>query len=620
MAGYQKGQSTGFVNENETLDPPINANVTNDTENRAVQTAIDTIQKNYDVKVIRDNRNLQIQRLFEAGFQVQDPTGTRKITAKMLQQAFWRTASRMKFLDFEVFGSGRDQTESGLTQTDYDDLVTAGISTTLENGGLVRGCRDKDGLFQKLLMYGDGFLQIGASPVENTLSPIQFSPVSNSNVYFDSYCTSMRGSDMGKRCKKMALVYSMSWGTAIKLYPELEKRGGAGQIPRDITLYKELERNYLQTYKLYDLVEICHFFDLDAMNYTIFAGSQCTVLEEYNGEEYPFQMKKPGHKKGEPYIPVIHFLCQPSTDGFYNHGIGDLLYDLAILTSRLLNMASGHVEENTYPVTIMNVPQGQAALFFNKLELAGQMRAVGKKPVVAMEYDPSAPASGAVTSQSLLTQNLIQEWQIVFNALDQQVARLGINLDDIDRGPNITASQVLAEEESSNSFVKQIMEYNASESEFLVYVAMDMLKQFVKKGNETPVNFSAKIDLPGGGQLPMRDITLGAIAEELRDHNYYVKINARTGAIPSNIMADAQLEKMFAVTPPGSPAYAKLQEARARLHDQKLTAADFMPPQIPQEAPPGAPPQEGGPVPAAPSATDRLSINPHSQKQVAAIA
>ncbi len=66
------------------------------------------------------------------------------------------------------------------------------------------------------------------------------------------------------------------------------------------------------------------------MNYTIFAGSACTVLEEYNGKDYPFILTKPNKKEGEAYIPVIHYYCMPSSEGFYNHGIGDALYTTLI--------------------------------------------------------------------------------------------------------------------------------------------------------------------------------------------------------------------------------------------------------------------------------------------------
>lgn len=598
-----------YINSDNLLDPEINQNVISGSENKAVQTAINVIQKNNDVKIQRDNKNFLIQKMFEEGFEVADPKGTRLISSQMIQQAFWRTANRMKPLDFEIFGTNRDK--------DKKKIVTQCVSTIMENGGHTNALRDKDGLFQKLLLYGDGFMYVGTSE-DNDLSPICFSPISNSNVYLDSYGVSMRGSDKGSRVRKMIVIFSMSWATFCKMYPKGAKIAGVGSIPRDIGLLKELQRNYYQTFKLDDLIEVAHYYDIENMNYTIFAGSACTVLEEYEKKDYPFFLSKPNKKEGEAYIPVIHYLCMPSSEGFYNHGIGDALYKLARLTQQLMNMATGHINDNTYPITLVNVPTGEASKFFNKLELANQMRAAGKKPVVAMEYDQGNPNSGRVESQSLLTQNLLSEWQIVYDRLDKEVSRLGINLDDIERGDNITASQVLAEEESSNAFVKQIMEYNATEAEFTVNLTLDFIKKFIKKNNDTPINLTTPIQLEDGTVLEVGDLTMGAVADELNQNNYFTKINARTGAIPSNIMQQTEIQRVLGGLVPGSQAWAKTYVEFAKLNNRDIKIEDLMPqapPQQPAPPPGGGQPDQGaseGDAGAPPSETDKLAIDPRA--------
>ncbi len=596
-----------YVNSSETLDPKINQNVRSDSENKAVLTAIDTMQKFNDVKIMRDNKNLLIQRMFEEGFEVSAPVGNRKISTQMLQQAFWRTANRMKPLDFEIFGSGVDR--------DKRKIVTECVSTIMKNGGYITGLRDKDGLYQKLLMYGDGFMYVGASK-DNDLSPIQFSPISNSNVYIDPYAVTMRSSDKGSRCRKMVVIFSMSWATFCKEYPEAKKYCGAGQIPRDIGLLKELQRNYYQTFKLDDIVEVGHYYDIENMNYTCFVGSACTVIKELKGDDYPFMMTKPNKKKGEAYIPILHNYCMPSLEGFFNHGIGDALYKLALITKQLLNMATRHIENNTYPIQFLNVPQGEAGKFFMKWELANQMAAAGKNPVVAMEYDPANPNGGKVESQSLLTQNLIQEWQIVYDRLDKEVARMGINLDDIDRGPDVTALQVHAEEESSNAFVKQIGEYNASEQEFAVLLTMDFIKKFVKKNDDTPINSTTTIKMQTGESVDLSNFTMGQVSEELKTNNYFVQMNARTGAVPSNLMEKTEIQSILAGLQPGTKAWASEFSAFARLNNRNISEEDLMPPAPPGGAPDGGSPQ-GATQPPVPSETDRLAASSKSKPEMA---
>ena len=60
--------------------------------------------------------------------------------------------------------------------------------------------------------------------------------------------------------------------------------------------------------------------------------------------------------------------------------------------------------------------------------MANKSRANGLKPVVAHEF--SSAGGGGVQAQSLLTQNLFNEWQAIWQALYKEISRLGINLDD----------------------------------------------------------------------------------------------------------------------------------------------------------------------------------------------
>ena len=583
------------IYQSNTLDQEVNQNVTAGTDNKAVRSALNVIYKNNDVKIKRDNMNLLIQELFEEGFDVSEPSGPKKITSAMLQQAIWRTMNRTKPLDFSIHGTGRDQ--------NMNMIVTDAVQTVMDKGGYVTSLRGKAGIFQKMYLYGDAFLMIGTDPDGDNEYPIQFTTVSNSNIYFDSYATGIRAGADGSRCTELVSIFSMSWGEFCEKYPNMEKKAGAGRIPRDTGLLKETERNYLQTFKLTDMVEVAHYYNLNTRTYTCFAGSACTVIEEFKNKEYPFVLN------GEPYIPVCQFICQPSSNSIYNHGIGEMLYRLAVVSRRLFNMSLGHVEDNTYPITLVNVPQGEAGKFFNKLQLAHEMRDKGKKGMVAMEYDPMQPGSSRVTSEALLTNSLMNEWQILFDRLDKEINRLGINLDDMDR-TNVTATQIIAEEENANAFVKQTQEYNASEYKFVAEVTLDFIQKFCKK-SKTKLNLSTEIEMEGQ-KVKMDEVTLGMVADELNKYDYYVRVNARTGALPTNVMEQAQVSRVLSSLPPGSPGFNKMLIQFARLNGQQINPEDIAPPM--QGGPSSQGPSGDVPNQAPMSETDRMVIGPGASR------
>ena len=582
------------------LDPEINENVRNDSDNKAIQNALDLVQRNFNTKNRRDSWNRSIQNLFEQGFEIREPTGPRKISSKKLFQALWRMASRMKPLDFAIHGNGRPREE--------EKVVTSGVSTVMTDGRYVSSLRDKGGAFYNLLMYGDGYISVGANPEDGP--PIVFNPISNTNIYVDEFAIGIRDKGWGRNATKMMAVFSYSWAEFVAMFPEMKKVAGLGKIPRELDSQRELEREKrFGRFELEDIVEVAYAYDINARNYCVFAGSETTKILELKGDDYPFVMN------GEPYIPILHYLCFPSSEGFYNYGIGNMLYDLAIISRRMLNMEIGHIEDNTYPIELVNVPQGEAGKFFNKLALADEMRGAGKKGFVAMEYDPTNPNANTVQSQTLLTQNLFNEWQAVFDRLDNEIKRMGIPLDEIDRGPGVTATQILAEEENANAFIKQIMEYNASESKFAVDLTINFIDEFVNKNDKTPLRMSTTLDFPEG-EVRADGLTLGMVADELRKHDYWTRVNARTGAIPSNILRSAQITRGLSLAAPGSKAQIKLISEFASIHDLDLSGEDFLPqvetPVISQERlEQAAEPEAAG--------TERLTFSPQREEQVPAL-
>jgi hypothetical protein len=527
----------------------------------------------------RDAKNELIRNLFAEGFEAHDPSGTMKIGSKVIQQAMWRVMSKVKFLDCQVNGTGKDE--------DVERLVTEGIMTVADRGGLSSCFRDKGGVFLNLGFYGDGFLFFGKG--ENDENPVSFRVLRNEDVYYDPFAMGVRGV---RPANKMAVIYQFDKDEAYELWPELKDNNIWGKIAgsaegQDSEDVKAQE----------DIVEVCWAWNRAQKKYVIFAGVQAFPIDRFEGEEYPFI------KNGKAFIPVFQFICQPSAEGFTNYGIGDMVYDLALITRKLLNMEVTHIEENVLPVTLLNAPQAKIDELVEKMAMANEARAKGMKPFVAMEFDARGGA-GSVGAQALITQNLFNEWSAIWDRLYRELSRLGINLDDIERGSGITKGQVIAEEQAGNAFVLQMQEYNASETKELVECVIDAIKEFVSVKNKTPLNLLTRLTLPTGKAMKMeKTITMGMLSKELKDSNYFVAADARSGAIPSDLTKMIYEERQLAITPPNSPEYNELYRRMAmrRGLDMQLKSQNG-----PAAPPQGAAPQSG----VAPQGAPPLSVMP----------
>lgn len=583
---------------------------TETSSNDSVNRAQEVINDGFSVRNENNGRIRAIQKLFEEAFIIAEPKGPRKLNAQRIYQALWRTVGRSKMLDFMIHGTTKD---GDPIDPNMERLVTDGVSTTMSNGGFNSAFRDKQGLAFNMYLYGDGFLHVGPSADDNKEQPIEFRVLSNDNIYVDNFATGVRATASGSSATKMIVIFSYSKDEFDSIWPGNDEIVGTVQRNRDEKeLIKDINQDLGRERKR---VEVAYSYDLteeaDGPVYVVFAGNQMKVLVEEKGEDYPFV------KDDEPYIPISQFMCMPSSEGFYNEGIGSMIYKLAIIQRELLNMEVNHIQDNTYPIVHTNIPKGQVSSYYNKLKAAHEMVASGRKGFVAMEYDPNNPGSDRVTSEALLTNNLFNEWQAIFDRLDQELRRLGINIDEVESGGDKTATEILALEESSNAFVKQVMEFNASETQFLVELTMDMITEFIPKSNKTPLNLRTKLRLPSGKEVQTPQVTLGNVSEEIKKNHYFVDVNSRSGSIPSNTLKRAQINSILPFAQPGSPAWTRAVGNLSELSGFEATGEEFL--IQAQETEPAAAAGESEVAAAPASETDRLTINPRVAEQAAVI-
>jgi len=556
----------------KSLDTPLNQDIQDGLDNKAVQGYLEMISTNNSTKETQIAEDEAIRALLKSNFDIADPVGTRKLNSQRLYQALWRTHAKMKPHDFMINGTGKEMYE--------EKIVTAGLGTVMDRGGYDSALRDKNGIFHNLLLVGDAMLQIGANTNKKSLAPLLYTPVSRTNVYMDSFATGLRNRGRAGSAYRACAVFSYSWNQATTMYPELAKKGGTGKIPRYESRWKNDFRSEEQQLGLEDEVEIAYGYDINKNNFTVFAGQACTVLEEFNGDDYPYI------KAGDPYIPLLQWICIPSQDGAYNYGIGHLLYKLAIISSRLLNMELAHAEDNTYPITFINTPQGEAADFFQKLAMADKMRASGKKPFVAMEYDVNDPNANKAQAQSLLTQNLTNEWQLIYNTLIDEIQMLGINLKELIGGGKPTATELLLDEKNSDAWLEGVSEVNASTAQECVEITMDAITQFVPKKSKKPLNLTNTVMFKDK-KIRADNVTLGMVSTELKDGNYFVEIDSKSGKIPSETMFKAKMMSVFPYLQPGSKAQADAVKAFVGANDMDFSFEAMQAP--PEQAPQGGP-------------------------------
>jgi len=554
---------------------------------KSVSDSLYMISRGYQYKSERDEKNDNIRSLFKEGFQVSDPTGTRKIGSKVLQQVIWRSRSKFKFLDFQIHGVNKE----GIPKTQgTEKLLSDGVRTVADKGRLMSCFRDKGGMVDNLSFYGDAFLEVGKD--ENSSTPIEFKLLRNESVYVDDYAYGIRGT---RPAYKLTTIYQYDKSEAYKLFPELEEAGIFGRVPGSY------QTNSTQETDQEDILEIAKAYNIVDQKMALYAGSQAYRIKLWDGEEYPFMKMK------EPYIPVSQFMCQPSVDQFYNYGIADMVYDLAVMQRRLFNAQTNHTFDSTDPLAFLSGPEGSMDDLMEKMAYAYKMRAQGKKPVVPMEYGAGGAGASQIGVQSLLTNSLANEWQMMWETFAREIARLGVNIDDLARGANVTASQVIAEEESSNAFVKQIMENNASETQELIEIIMDSVTQFVPNSSKELLQLTTRIPKADGSfaELP-RGLTMGGLSEELKNGENWCYVNSRTGTIPSDLMKITQIQRQLGATAPGSPEYQELYRQMAYYNDVDLAGSGS------GQGGPDAPQQGGGEIPEGVVAadTERIQVNP----------
>lgn len=468
---------------------------------------------------------MKIQKAYTEQFSLEQKGPKRALNGFLLFQALWKIVSKMKLLDFSIKSSSADA-ESVKT-------VENGVDYVLKNSGFIESFTEKAGVFFRGLLFGDGFVRIGAGSCER---PVRFESCSLNDLWLDPLACKLRSVGGSVDADEICFSFLYSLDEFKKLYPEA-KEVLIGRVPvadRDT----DEEKN---------LIEVLHYYCKSAEKYLVLAGANAITLQEIIGNDYPFR-----DKNQQVYLPLLQFICFPSLRGVYNSGLGNLLYSLHIETRKLMNMAISAISNRVDPLYTITMKKSKIAEFRNWVYKALEAKSRGEMGIVPVEIDESGQAEyGQV--RSIIGAELTSEFERLFDKYDQIVKRIGINLDEIATVQNDTARHAILREENANSFVRQIMEQNAEEFRFAIECILTSIRDFV----------------------PHDDEKLGKVSELLNKYDFIVEVDSRSGAYPGHTVELARIDEMIKVLPTKSEAYKKALLSRAKLLGVDISAEDL---------------------------------------------
>lgn len=535
-----------------------------------VQSALALIAECNTTKTTQDQYNQIINNvLVESGRPI-EPTSPRWIAAKRLTQGIRKTSARIKPLSWTLQGD----------ETDEEDeiMITNALKEVLHRGNYDGSFTGKGGIIDKMLPYGDGYRLIYQN-VESKF-PVGFKVVDNNNIYISTKATSFRNGN--KNVDRICIIFT---GSARQFFAEFPKEKGrvtVGEIPRDFK-YKDLDQTWQQRYATQggvtqgtpddleneEAMEWGYYFDCSKKEYVCFAGSDCTVLEKKVGDEYDWTFTDYEGRE-VAYIPVTNYMCMPSYQGIYNIGLGGYLYDYTIVFRRTFNQMVSHVDQNAFPHTIINVPDGQEGQLFNLIENANIARMSGQNAYIPFTFTPGQQG-GIANAQPILNGGDMGAAQQLMAIIDDEFRKCGVYLDEpID--PSVTATQIQFNASNALVLPKEIMKYNAPEVEFEVLVAIDMIKKYVKDGDETPLMLNAKVKLPDGEMAvpAQKKFTLGWLKAMLKKFNFRVVVDPESGANVNDVARMAMYQSILPQLPPDSEAAQAISKDLAFLTGVEL--------------------------------------------------
>ena len=488
--------------------------------------------------------------------------------------------------------------------------------TVADKGGLTDALKGKRGAIKGVANLGDAMIHISVN--KEAKYPIEFKTVPIDRVYVDPNADVLRGKSGIQSADEVLIVYKFGYDqflTDFSHFPNAIK-AAVGNLPNTDHLVSLHE--YSETESPKKNIEVGFYYRLSKKVYSIFAGSSATPLLEVQGEEYPFM------KDGKPYVPLIPFRGWAKMKGYYSYGLGHLLIKEARQRRRAENWGEWGMMRNIKGLGIVRLPPGMSkAKFMSRYRLANEALKKGRDGMILVESNGINDSGMRI--DKFATDPVTEEMERFRTSSDLRIKRIGIPLDEVDRPASESATQTLSEEQRADIFAQEFMRQNADSFQWMWELVIELMREFIPDDDDTPVDMS--VEVPFGMEMAkaigkeqgytdeeIRElaskkvkpkITMGAVANALRNKHWFVEVDELSGVIKSNVREITEIKEAMAITQPGSPEFMALSQKLLRLYGQDLKLEKNLPPA--QPVPPEAEGSLPGQKPSLPTGSSALN-------------
>ena len=529
-----------------------------------IQSDANTLLAKRLLRVIEDNmssyqehaqRLRAIKELDRATFIVDTPKGTRRLPSGLIRQITEKIVSKMQ-RPASTYSASSDVPDE--IKDDVAKIVRDAAKTCQEEGGYRECLKVKPSAYRDMIMFANAAVRIGIDI--DSPYPIRYDNIELDKIWVDKNARVMRSKRGTRQVTRIVIIETFDYEEARMKNPGISF--GKGRIPRSSDTTSDLNDTPEETYNDNE-VEFAHMFDIggDKPVHVVYAGAKMKLIKKLEGvpadedsiedtaKKYPYFWKK----TGEAFIPIDFLRCFESVEGFWDYGVGDAFYKYAIVRRQLLNKAINQSLQAMSDISVMDMKKGKAQTMISRYKDAQRMVADGKKGIIM--NDTGEP----VTVTQVEAQKFEAAVAQLYEQLDKEIKRWGINLDAIREAQSTTATQILQEAEVEDEFVQERLNINTGFFKFFEEATINFMEIFVSEDNDSPIRSKSKMVVSPNGipqEVDMPQKSLGFAAELSRKHTFFIEVATKTGIIQKDTTKAARAMAMFRLGA-NDPAIAK---------------------------------------------------------------